>query len=79
MVGVAGTAAMGAFVKKYLETADAIGKASDVIGISTSALQEYRHGLGWPGLTLRLWIIRLKRFPNVWARREMRPAPWLLS
>jgi len=43
MIGVAGAAAMGAMVKKSLDTADAIGKAADSIGISTDALQEYRH------------------------------------
>ena len=43
LVATAGVAAMGAFVKKSMETADAIGKAADAIGISTGTLQEYRH------------------------------------
>jgi len=43
MVATAGAAAMGAMIKKSLETADAIGKAADAIGISTDTLQEYRH------------------------------------
>ena len=43
LVAVAGVAAMGHFVKKSMETADAIGKAADAIGISTGTLQEYRH------------------------------------
>jgi len=46
MIGVAGAAAMGAFVRKSLESADAIGKAADAIGISTGALQELRHARG---------------------------------
>ena len=43
LVAVAGVAAMGHFVKKSMEAADAIGKAADAIGISTGTLQEYRH------------------------------------
>jgi len=42
MVGAAGAAGIGYFVKKQLESADATAKAADAIGVSTKALQEYR-------------------------------------
>ncbi len=40
----------GVFAKKALASADAIGKFSDRIGISTTALQKYRFAFGLAGL-----------------------------
>lgn len=62
MVATAGAAAMGAMIKKSLETADAIGKASDVIGISTDALQEYRHAARLAGVSTSLMDNSFKAF-----------------
>ncbi len=42
MVGVAGVAGIGYFIKKNLEAADVIAKTADTIGITTRSLQEYR-------------------------------------
>jgi len=42
MVGAAGVAGLGYFIKKNLEAADVIAKTADTIGVSTTALQEYR-------------------------------------
>lgn len=42
MVGAAGAAGAGYFIKRQLESADATAKAADAIGLSTKALQEYR-------------------------------------
>lgn len=52
----AGLAAVGigTFVKKSLDAADAIGKTADVIGISTDALQEYRHVANLSGVATSL-------------------------
>jgi len=41
-------------IESSLEMADAIGKASDVIGISTDALQEYRHAAELSGVDTSL-------------------------
>lgn len=62
MVATAGAAAMGAMIKKSLETADAIGKAADVIGISTDALQEYRHAARIAGVSTSLMDNSFKAF-----------------
>lgn len=47
---VAGAAGLGFLVKRALETADEIAKTADVIGISTKALQEYRHAAQLAGV-----------------------------
>lgn len=62
LVAVAGAGAMGVFVKKSLEAADAIGKAADVIGISTDALQEYRHAARIAGVSTELMDNSFKAF-----------------
>ena len=62
MAGLAGAAGMGMFVKKSLESADAIGKAADVIGISTDALQEYRHAARLAGISTELMDNSFKAF-----------------
>jgi len=62
LVTVAGAGAMGVFVKKSLEAADAIGKAADVIGISTDALQEYRHAARIAGVSTELMDNSFKAF-----------------
>lgn len=62
MVAVAGATGLGLFVKKSLDLADAVGKASDVIGISTSALQEYRHAAQLSGVSTGLLDNSLKAF-----------------
>lgn len=62
LVGIAGATGMGLFVKKALESADAIGKASDVIGISTDALQEYRHAARIAGVSTELMDNSFKAF-----------------
>lgn len=51
LIGVFGTAAVGAFVRNTLQSADAIGKFSDRIGISTTALQEWRFAFDKAGLS----------------------------
>ena len=43
MVGAAGAAGIGYFIKKQLEGADAIAKYADMVGVSTRTLQEYRY------------------------------------
>lgn len=50
-VGLA-AAGVGGFVKKSLDAADTIGKTADVIGISTDALQEYRHAANLSGVSV---------------------------
>ncbi len=50
VVLAAGAVGFGLLVKKALNTADAIGKAADAIGISTDALQEYRHAAELSGV-----------------------------
>lgn len=42
MAGAAGAAGAGLLIKSQLEAADSIAKVADSIGISTTALQEYR-------------------------------------
>ena len=51
LAGVFGTAVVGAFVRNTLKSADAIGKFSDRIGISTTALQEWRFAFDKAGLS----------------------------
>ncbi|KKK85918.1 hypothetical protein LCGC14_2768440, partial [marine sediment metagenome] len=48
-------------VKKALNTADAIGKAADAIGISTDALQEYRHAAELSGVATGMLDKSLKK------------------
>lgn len=48
--GLAAGAALTALTKKALEHADAIGKQADRIGVSTDALQEYRHAAQLSGV-----------------------------
>jgi len=62
MVGIAGATGMGVFIKKSLESADAVGKAADVIGISTDALQEYRHAARLAGVSTELMDNSFKAF-----------------
>lgn len=47
---LAGTGGIGLLLKSSLDTADAIGKTADRIGISTGALQEYRYAAGLSGV-----------------------------
>jgi len=51
LLGVFGAAAVGSFVRNTLQQADAIGKFSDRIGISTTALQEWRFAFDKAGLS----------------------------
>ena len=46
----AAAAGMGYFIKKSLDAADAIGKTADRIGVTTDALQEYRHAAELSGI-----------------------------
>lgn len=46
----AAAAGMGYFVKQSLNVADAIGKTADRIGITTDALQQYRHAAELSGI-----------------------------
>jgi len=62
LIGIAGVAGLGLVIKKSLEAADAIGKASDVIGISTDALQEYRHAARLSGVSTSLMDNSFKAF-----------------
>lgn len=48
---VAGVAALTSFANKALDTADAIAKTSDKLGISTDTLQEYRFALDLAGVS----------------------------
>jgi hypothetical protein len=50
LVGIAGIAGLGIFIDKSLKAADAVGKTADRIGISTTALQEYRYAAGISGV-----------------------------
>jgi len=59
---VAGVGAMGYLIKSSMNTADAIGKAADRIGISTDALQEYRHAAGLAGIDLSVLESGLEAF-----------------
>ena len=51
---LAGTAGLGTLIKNSLETADAIAKSADVIGIRTGALQEYQHAARLSGVDTEL-------------------------
>ena len=61
-VSLAGAGGLGLFVKKQLEAADAIGKAADVIGVSTDALQEYRYAASLSGVETNVLDQSLKAF-----------------
>lgn len=50
VLGAAAVAGMVAFTKKALDAGDAIAKAADKIGITTDALQEYRHAADLAGV-----------------------------
>jgi len=59
---VAGVAGLGLLVKRSLDTADAIAKAADAIGIGTAALQEYRFALDISGVAQEKTDKGLKKF-----------------
>ena len=50
LVAAFGVAAIGRFVKGTLSMADSVGKFADRIGISTTALQEYRFAFDIAGV-----------------------------
>ena len=61
---LAGSAGLGLLVTRSLDTADAIGKTADKLGIGTSALQEYRYAAELSGVaqgTLDMALQRVTR------------------
>ncbi|KKL06101.1 hypothetical protein LCGC14_2599400, partial [marine sediment metagenome] len=54
VVLAAGVVGLGLLTKKALNTMDTIGKMADAIGISTDALQEYRHAAELSGVATAL-------------------------
>ena len=50
LVGVAAAAGLFLLTKRAIESADAIAKTADAIGISTDALQDYRHAAELSGI-----------------------------
>ncbi len=61
----AGITGLGFLTKKALDSADAIAKASDVIGISTDALQKYRFAAGQAGVDQDKFTESLKKLGKV--------------
>lgn len=59
---VAGVAGLGRMTQHALESADAIGKAADAVGIGTDALQEYRHAANLAGVQTDAMDGALKAF-----------------
>ena len=62
---VAGTAGIGLLIKRSIDAADSIGKAADVIGISTRSLQEYRFAADIAGVSQEQLDKSLKQFAKV--------------
>lgn len=61
LAAVAGASALGAFVKNQIAAADAIDKASAKLGVSTDALQEYRHAAELTGVGAQTFDVALQR------------------
>jgi hypothetical protein len=59
---VAGTGGLGLLVKNSIEAADSIGKTADKLGITTSALQEYRFAASQSGVETKTLDMALQRF-----------------
>lgn len=57
----AGAGALGSFVKEQIAAADAIDKASLKLGVSTDALQEYRHAANLTGVASQTFDVALQR------------------
>ena len=50
ILGVAGIAGIGAFIKSQFKSIDAIAKASDMLGLATEKLIAYQHGAALAGV-----------------------------
>ncbi len=86
LVGVAGVAGLGLLVKSSLDAADSIAKTSDALGLSTDALQEWRHvaeiagvsaaqiDKGMKGFAARLGEARVETGTLVTVLKRMDPA-----
>ena len=61
-VFAAGAGGLGVFIKRALDSADAIGKTADKLGISTSALQEYRFAASQASVEQATLDMALQRF-----------------
>lgn len=62
LLAVAGPAALGALVNRSLNAADAIAKAADATGLSTTTLQEYRYAANLAGIGAEKFDNALKAF-----------------
>lgn len=62
LIPVLGLGALASFAKSSLEAADSIGKIADKVGVSTSALQEYRHAAELSGVAQNQLDTALQRF-----------------
>ena len=62
MVAVGSATAMGYFIKRSLDTADAIAKVADKIGVTTDELQEYRYAADLAGVSQKQLDMGLQRF-----------------
>lgn len=61
-VALAGVSALGLFIRRSLDVADAIGKTADAIGVTTGLLQEYRYALDLAGVSTDQTDKGLKKF-----------------
>ena len=62
IVGAVGAAGLGGMVKNAIESADAIGKTADKLGITTDALQEFRFAAKLSGVSTNTLDMALQRF-----------------
>lgn len=62
LVGVVGVGGLAYVAKQSLDAADAIGKTADRLGVSTDALQEYRHAADLSGVATSTLEQSLQRF-----------------
>jgi len=57
-----GAGGFGLLITKSIETADAIGKTADKLGVTTTALQEYRYAAERSGVETKTLDMALQRF-----------------
>lgn len=62
LVGIGGAGGIGLLIKRSIQWADTLGKTADKLGISTTALQEYRIAAELTGVPVNALDIGIQRF-----------------
>jgi len=62
LTSVIGGGGMLMLAKRSIESADAIGKTADKLGLTTDALQEFRHAAKLSGVEVRTFDMAMQRF-----------------